>query len=218
MALFKSGEKSNCNNYRPISILPTVRKIIERSVHFQFYDYLQENKLLSIRQFGFRRNRSTSSALLQFTDELLMNMDRGKVSGVIYLDLKKAFDTINHAILLQKLKWIGVDSKSLQWFQSYLSHHTQKTVVNNCYSNQCKVSIGVPQGSVLGPLLFLVYINDLSSCLHHTQASLFADDTAIYCVASTPSELQTKLNEDLIHLKSWLDENRLSLNLLKTLC
>ena len=215
VALFKAGDQSDCNNYRPISILPTVSKIIERAVHSQFYAYLCENKLLFVRQFGFRRNRSTTSALLQFTDELLRNMDHGKVNG-IYLDIKTAFDTVNHVILLQKLKWIGVDSNSLQWFQSYLSHRTQRTVVNNCYSTKRKISIGVPQGSVLGPLLFLVYMNDIPTCLQHTQASLFADDTAIYCAASSPDELQCKLNEDLDHLKVWLNNNRLSLNLLKT--
>lgn len=154
MVLFKSGDRSDCNNHRPISILPTFGKIIERAIHSQFYEYLHQNKLLSIRQFGFRHNRSTTSALLQFTDELLMNMDRCKVCGVIYLDLKKAVDTVNRAILLQKLKWLGVSPRSLQWCQSYLNHRTQKTVVKNCYSNQCKVSIDVPQRSVLGPLYF----------------------------------------------------------------
>ncbi len=115
VALFEAGDQSDCNNYHPISILPTVSKIIERAVHSQFYAYLCENKLLLVRQFSFWWNRSTTSALLQFTDELLRNMDHGKVNGIVYLDIKKAFDTVNHVILLQKLKWIDVDSNSLQW-------------------------------------------------------------------------------------------------------
>ena len=139
-------------------------------------------------------------------------MDDGKVSGVIYLDLKKALDTVSHPILFAKLKWLGIGSNSLQWFQSYLCHRTQRTVLNNWSSTSRKVTVGLPQGSVIRPLLFLVYINDLPSCLQHTQASLFADDTAIHCQAATPEELRDKLNKDIGHLKSWLDNNRLTLN------
>ena len=123
---------------------------------------------------------------------------------------------VSHPVLLKKLNCLGVDSGSLQWFQSYLSHRMQRTVLNNCFSSSHKVSIGVPQGSVLAPLLFLVYINDLPSCLQYTQASLCADDTAVYCAAFSPEELQVKLNEDLRHLKFWLDDNRLTLNITKS--
>ena len=104
VALFKDGDRTDCNNYRPISVLPTVSKIIERAIHAQLYSYLLENELLYVKQFGFQRKRSTSSALLQLTDDLLCAMDNKNVTGVIYLDLKKAFDTVNHAILCQKMK------------------------------------------------------------------------------------------------------------------
>ena len=119
-ALFKERNPTNCNNYRSISILPTVSKVIERAVHTQLYDYLKSNNILYTRQFVSRRRRSTATALVQFTKEILNNMDNGRVTGVVYLDLKKAFDTVNHSILLNKLNSIGLDSHSVKWSKSYL--------------------------------------------------------------------------------------------------
>jgi retron-type reverse transcriptase len=151
MALFKNGSTDDCNNYRPISILPTISKIIERAAYTQFYNYLQVHNLLHMKQFGFRRKRSTSSTLLQFTDGILGNMENGQVTGVVYLDLKKAFDTVNHRILILKLRAMGADDSSIRWFKSYLNNRNQRTVVGNAMSSSRSVNIGVPQGSVLGP-------------------------------------------------------------------
>ena len=217
VALFKNGDSSDCDNYRPISILPTASKILERAVYSQFYAHLESEKLLFVRQFGFRQSMSTSLALLEFCDSLLNNMDRGNVSGVIYLDLKKAFDTVNHAILLKKLTALGVDSDSLLWFKSYLSNRTQRTAVAESISNQRRVTTGVPQGSILGPLLFLAYINDMpADCLQHTQASLFADDTVLYCTAPSSGESEEKLNDDLSRIRLWLNKHKLTLNVSKS--
>ena len=119
-ALFKGGDKLIKDNYRPISILPSVSKIIERAVHLQLSTYLEQNKLISSCQFGFRLGKSTTTALINFTDHILSKMDDGKVTGVIFLDLKKAFDTVNHELLITKLKNLGVSGKSLAWFNSYL--------------------------------------------------------------------------------------------------
>ena len=160
--------------------------------------------------------RSTSSALLKFTDDILNNMEHGTVSGVVYLDLKKAFDTVNHSILLRKMKATGVDDFSIKWFKSYLNNRTQRTVLGNAISFSRIVTTGVPQGSVLGPLLFLVYINDLTERLNHSVASLFADDTAIYCSATSTQELQRKLNEDLCGIKDLLNSHKLALNTTKS--
>ena len=134
------------------------------------------------------------------------------MSGVIYLDLKKVFDTVNHAILLKKLNALGVDSDSLLWFKSYLRNRTQRTAVAESIFNQRQVTTGVPQRSILGPLLFHAYINDIpADCLQHTQASLFADDTVLYCTAPSSGELEEKLNDDLSRIRLWLNRHKLTL-------
>ena len=216
VALFKSGDRSNCDNYRPISILPTISKVIERAVHKQFYDFLQENKLLFKDQFGFRRKMSTSSALLQFTDSLLKSMDKGHVSGVVYLDLKKAFDMVDHSLLISKLTEYGVSETSLKWFRSYLTQRSQRTSIGDVLSSKRNATMGVPQESVLGPLLFLVFINDLPRSVTHSNVILFADDTAIYYSGKNCIEIQNKINEDLALVKRWLNEHHLTLNIAKS--
>ena len=138
------------------------------------------------------------------------------VTGVVFLDLKKAFDTVNHRVLLLKLRALGVDDSAAAWFKSYLTNQCQKTVMGSTVSTPHLVNIGVPQGSVLGPLFFLVYIDDLTDSLKNSKASLFADDTAIYCTASTAAKLQLKLNEDLTLVNDWLTTHKLTLNVSKT--
>ena len=133
-ALFKGGDKSQKDNYRPISILPTISKIIERSAHVQLCTYLEQNKLLSQSQFGFGQKRSTSTALVEFTDQILESMDKGRVTGAVFLDLRKAFDTVDHLILVNKLKSLGVAGKSLAWFRSYLSGRFQQAICNDAIS------------------------------------------------------------------------------------
>ena len=179
-ALFKQGDKTNKDNYRPISILPTVSKVIERAVHSQLYGNLDSNNLLAVSQFGFTRARSTALALTQFTDEVLSNMGKGLVNGVVFIDLKKAFGTVEHVILLGKLKSPGLSKNNLGCFHSYLSSRYQKTMIGQASSTSRKVSIGVPQGSILGPLPFAIYINHLPKVLQNTKVTLFADDTALY--------------------------------------
>ena len=132
-ALFKGGDRSDPNNYRPIYVLPMLSKLIEKHVHSQLCNYLIEHNVLYRHKFGFRRKRSTTTALSNFVDNLLKNIDDNKVTGVIYLDLKKAFDTVDHQILVRKLKSIGITGYSLQWFQSYLVNRSQKTIHANTY-------------------------------------------------------------------------------------
>ena len=159
---------------------------------------------------------STLTALIEATNSWSVNIDNGLVNGVIFIDLKKAFDTIDHTILIRKLRKYGVDSSSLKWFESYLCDRNQKCSTNGHLSNTAPVSCGVPQGSNLGPLLFLVYINDLPNCLTSASPRIFADDTNITFAASTLIDLENAVNLELRNLQRWLITNRLSLNIAKT--
>ena len=166
LPVYKDDIKSEASNYRPISILPIVSKIIEKIIFNQLYEYLTTNNLLSESQHGFRPHHSTVTALLEATNNWYLNLDNGLLNGALFLDLKKAFDTVNHEILLRKLQIYGVDLHSLRWFKSYLSNGKQSTFVNGTQSSYLDILCGVPQGSVLGHghLLFLVYINDIEQC------------------------------------------------------
>ena len=159
---------------------------------------------------------STLTALNEATNSWSVNIDSGLVNGVIFIDLKKALDTIYHTILIRKLRKYGVDSSSLKWFESYLCDRSQKCSTNGHLSNTAPVTCGVPQGSNLGPLLFLVYINDLPNCLTSASPRIFADDTNITFAASTMTNLDKAVNLELRNLQRWLITNRLSLNIAKT--
>ena len=182
----------------------------------QLSSYINDNDIICKQQFGFRPNHSTETALLKCTDQWLHNMDKGMANGVLFLDLKKAFDTVDHSILLQKLYQYGIKGTPLKLLASYLNNRKQVCVINNNKSGQETVQCGVPQGSNLGPLLFTLYINDLPMCLEYTQASMFADDTNLSCTGRTPAEIEHKLNADLSNVNDWLEANRLTLNTGKT--
>ena len=153
---------------------------------------------------------------MAFTDHVLESMDEGCVTGTVFLDLRKAFDTVDHLLLNNKLKSPGIAGKSLEWFNSYLSGRVQQTMCVNALSPPAKITMGVPQDSILGPLLFLVYINGIQSELQHSKITMFADDMAFYCHENSPTNLQSKLNADLAAITSWLHDNKLTLNVTKS--
>ena len=161
--IYKKDDIHITDNYRPISLLPIISKVLEKVVFLQLYDYFDKNNLLYDSQYGFRKLHSTELASLEFTDKIINNLDQGKLPLAIFLDLSKAFDTIDHSILIHKLHYYGVKGTSLDWFKSYLYNRTQFVQYNDCNSSQSKITTGVPQGSILGPLLFIIYMNDIAT-------------------------------------------------------
>ena len=214
--IFKKGSTDDKSNYRPISVLPVVSRLFEKLVFDQLYSYFNNNKLIFSDQSGFRSLHSTLTSLLRCTNDWYLNIDKGLYTAAVYIDLKKAFDTVDHEILLSKLKYYGVEGKEFRWFHSYLANRRQFCRVNGQISSTEPINCGVPQGSCLGPLLFLVYINDLPKCLKHSHVSMYADDTSIYFASNSVSEINEAINADLAALKLWLQGNKLSLNVAKT--
>ena len=213
--VYKNGSRNNPSNYRPVSVIPAVATIFEKIVYDQLHEYLNGYNLLNASQSGFRSLHSTLTALLEATNSWSVNIDNGLDNGVVFIDLKKAFDTIDHKIMLQRLGNYEVDPNSLRRFKSYLTDRTQKCRVNDHLSNSKPVTCGVPQGSNLGPLLFLIYI-DLPNCLNYAMPRMFADDTNISYAADSVNEPQNVLNSELKSLHNWLNTNRLNLNIAKT--
>ena len=216
IALFKAGSTEELNNYRPISLLPIFDKIIEKLMHKQLYKFLEDHEILFKNQFGFRKKCSTVHSLIEITEKIKESIDHGKFGCGIFIDLKKAFDTVNHKILLQKLEHYGIRGNILKWFESYLKDRKQYVFYNGVSSDIKTINCGVPQGSVLGPLLFLIYINDLPNISDKLQFFLFADDTNIYYESKDLKILEKTVNEELKKLSLWLNINRLALNIGKT--
>ena len=214
--VYKTGDKSLVTNYRPISILPYISKVLEKVIHIRIMEHISQNNILNQNQFGFRKGHSTYMPLLILQDRVTKGFESNKISCALYLDLKKAFDTVDHNILLLKLCKYGIKDTALAILKSYLSSRYQCVEYKNVKSSLCEVNIGVPQGSILGPLLFLLYINDFPSISTKFTSLLFADDTALLFEASTASELQSILNTELPKVCEWLYVNKLTLNTSKT--
>ena len=212
---YKSGNTKLVENYRPISVIQAVSKVIEKIVHEQFYEYLETNNLLSSSQFGFRKHRSTEAAATVFFDKVKRGVDKNKMVGAIFIDLCKAFDTIGHGELLYKLQLYGVSGNEFEWFQDYLFGRKQAVSFGSVLSPLEYVTTGVPQGSILGPLLFILFFNDLPECLRYCEVIKYADDTVIFYSHSDFHIIQTRLSSDMERLHEWCDEYQLILNLKK---
>ncbi len=215
--IYKTGDVNEPKNYRPISLLPIISKILEKVIARQLTLYLEENHLLSSTQHGFRASLSTDSALLKLSDKLYENSDTKQLSLITLCDLSKAFDSINHKMLLKKLITLKIDSF---WFDSYLHRRTQAVRIGKHTSQTMEVSYGVPQGSVLGPILFLIFVNDLSQCISDCFIIQYADDTQFIHTGSIDrlQDLIHRGEETMLRAKYYFNSNGLLLNTNKTQC
>ena len=194
--VFKSGDSKSISNYRPISILTSFSNIFEKIIAVRLRDYIDHNNILSERQFGFRTGLSTCMALLQLVDELTDSVDKNKVTAGVFIDLAKAFDTIDHGILLKKLQHYGIRGVALSFFKSYLCCRKQYVFLNETKSELLTITCGVPQGSILGPILFLIFINDLNSVSSKLKTIMFADDTNLFSTGNSIDAVEQQLNTD----------------------
>ena len=214
--VYKNGDKSTISNYRPISVLPSFSKIFEKIVYNRLTGYLNKHCVLTSNQFGFRNNYSTAMAVLEMVDKISDAIDNKCYSIGVFVDLSKAFDTLDHDILLGKLAYYGIRGTALSWFKSYFQNRLQYVAYNGYNSPRSPITCGVPQGSILGPLLFLLYINDIVNVSNVLQLILFADDTNLFAFHKDLNTLVNLVNNELKCLNSWFKVNKLSLNVDKT--
>ena len=215
--IHKGKEQELATNYRPISLLSSVSKIFEKIMMKRMTKFFNDNRILTPHQYGFRKNHSTMHAITELHCNILEALINNQMTLSVFIDLSKAFDRIDHRILLNKLYSYGIRGKPLNWISSYLKDRSIYVCCNKYESSLHPLqATGVPQGSVLGPLLFLLYVNDLFECLHSSKAILFADDTTIYIKGSNIETLFNQLNNDLSQLSTWCYNNKLLINPQKT--
>ena len=211
--IYKGGDKENVVNYRPISVLPCFSKILERIMHNRLYLYLTENNVLYNKQFGFQKGHSTDYAIVQLADQMHEMFNKNIYTLGAFIGLPKAFDTVNHKILLKKLSHYGIKNKSLDWFTCYLSNRKQFIGYNvNSNSTVHDIVCGVSQGSILGLLLFLICISDLPHASKLLDSIMFTDDTNLFYSRKDIYSLFNTVNNELSFISHWFNSNKLSLN------
>ena len=208
--LHKGGDKLDKNSYRPISLLPALEKLFEKIISVRLLAYFNDHDLFSKYQFGFREGFTTEFAILDIYEKLLNNLDKGSITCSIFLDLAKAFDSVSHSILIRKLEKYGIQGKALSLFVSYLEERYQFVEIDNVSSLLSLIEYGVPQGSILGPLLFLIHINDLPEATNFF-IKLYADDTYLCAQNDDFRLLEEQVNLELEKVCKWLVSNKLTI-------
>ena len=212
----KTGDLTKVQNYRPISLLPLPGKILEKLIHSQLSNHLESDSLLSNWQHGFRKAHSTMHSVVQLTNYINGKLDNGLPVLAVYIDFRKAFDCVQHPILIEKLKQIGLSSTAVSWVRSYLSNRKQRVLANDTYSDYLTIKQGVPQGSVLGPLFYIIYANDLCKVLKNCNMAMYADDTVLYTSNRSFMASVTKMQADINVLEQWCCKNGIMVNTDKT--
>jgi hypothetical protein len=213
--IHKAGDRTNCDNYRPITLVNAFSKVLEKIVYHKLTHHLESNQLIHQHQYGFQKQRSTEQALIHVLNTISTAINENKYCIGIFLDLKKAFDTVHHDLLLQKLQKLGISGTALNWFASYLSNRTQKVEINGTLSNDQDLDMSVFQGTFLGPILFLCFCNDLPNATD-LLAILYADDTTGLDSDSELLTLMDRAKSELSKLSQWFIANKMSLNVSKT--
>ena len=208
----KSGDLTQVKNVRPISLLPLPGKILEKLIHKQLSDFLEGNSLLIDDQHGFRKNHSTIHSVAQVANYVNTKMDTKLCTLATYIDFRKAFDCVQHPILIDKLSSLNFDDSVILWVASYLANREQKVMANGVYSSALPVTQGVPQGSVLGPLFYIIYANDLSEIVKNCEKALYADDTVLFTANNSFEKSISNMQKYLDALSTWCDENGIRAN------
>ena len=215
--IYKADNSSNIRNYRPISVLLCFSKMLEWIMYNRLQKYSKDQNILYDKQVGFQTDHSTEHAIVQMVDQIYEAFEKNEYTFDVFIDLSKAFDTVDHSILLRKLELYGITDRNYAWIKSYLSNRLQYIQIDeNSRTEFCVVKCGVPQGSILGPLLFLLYVNDLKNASSVLDPIMFADDTNLFYTHSNIQKLFSTMNEELAIIDPWVTSSKLSLSAKKT--